>query len=176
LSRHLRAIFSLPFVVVVVIPTLLLLATTSLDTRWTLSAPFYGLAFFAGMILILIGMTLLVITITYFAIVGEGTLAPWNPTKNLVAQGPYQYTRNPMIVGVVTILVGESVLTGSWVIALWAVFFFALNHVYFIFSEEPGLEKRFGESYQQYKQHVPRWIPRLTPWQNNEETSAEKQE
>ena len=82
----------------------------------------------------------------------------------------------PMIMGVVTVLLGESVLTGSWVILLWVVFFFTLNHVYFIVSEEPGLEKRFGESYRQYKQHVPRWIPRLTPWQNDEEKPLEKQE
>ena len=176
MSRHLRAIFSLPFVVLVVVPSLILLMTTSIDTRWTLSAPFYGFIFFAGMVLILAGVLLLTITVTLFTTVGEGTLAPWDPTQKLVVQGPYQHMRNPMIMGVVTALLGESMLTGSWVILLWAVFFLMLNHVYLIFSEEPGLEKRFGESYQQYKQHVPRWIPRLTPWQSDEKKPLEKQE
>jgi protein-S-isoprenylcysteine O-methyltransferase Ste14 len=38
-------------------------------------------------------------------------------------------------------------------------------HLFYIpYSEERGLEKRFGEAYRTYKQHVPRWIPRLTPW------------
>jgi protein-S-isoprenylcysteine O-methyltransferase Ste14 len=176
ISRHLRAIFSLPFVVLVVVPSLLLLMTTSFDTRWTLSAPLYGLIFLAGMVLILTGIFLLTITVTLFATVGEGTLAPWDPTQKLVVQGPYQHTRNPMIMAVLTVLLGESVLMGSWAILLWTVFFFTLNHVYFIFSEEPGLEKRFDESYRQYKQHVPRWIPRLTPWQSDAENPLEKQE
>ena len=33
-----------------------------------------------------------------------------------------------------------------------------------ITSEEPGLEKRFGAEYVEYKRNVPRWIPRLKPW------------
>jgi protein-S-isoprenylcysteine O-methyltransferase Ste14 len=33
-----------------------------------------------------------------------------------------------------------------------------MNHLYFILSEEPGLERRFGESYAEYKRAVPRWI------------------
>jgi protein-S-isoprenylcysteine O-methyltransferase Ste14 len=42
--------------------------------------------------------------------------------------------------------------------------FFAINHVYFLVSEEPGLVKRFGAEYREYAQHVPRWIPRITSW------------
>ena len=47
-------------------------------------------------------------------------------------------------------------------------FFFVVNHAYFIVSEEPGLEKRFGDDYRRYKQHVPRWLPRRTPWTDPE--------
>jgi protein-S-isoprenylcysteine O-methyltransferase Ste14 len=46
----------------------------------------------------------------------------------------------------------------------WAILVFIINTVYFIFSEEPGLQKRFGEEYVEYKKNVPRWIPRLKPW------------
>jgi protein-S-isoprenylcysteine O-methyltransferase Ste14 len=49
-------------------------------------------------------------------------------------------------------------------LGLIAFLFFAINHVYFILSEEPGLEKRFGQEYLEYKKNVPRWIPRLKPW------------
>jgi len=151
-------------VALVIIPSVLLLFTPGIDTRWDISTLVYGLIFFAGLVLLLAGMILLLITVYLFASVGEGTLAPWDPTEKLVIQGPYQYMRNPMITGVVTVLIGESVLTGSWIIVLWITLFFALNHVYFIFSEEPGLAKRFGEPYKRYKQNVPRWIPRSTPW------------
>jgi protein-S-isoprenylcysteine O-methyltransferase Ste14 len=99
-----------------------------------------------------------------FARVGQGTLAPWEPTRRLVAVGPYAHVRNPMIVGVMSIIAGEATLLGSLRIGLWGVAFFAINHVYFVLSEEPGLEKRFGADYLEYKRSVPRWIPRLWPW------------
>jgi protein-S-isoprenylcysteine O-methyltransferase Ste14 len=150
---------------IAIVPSLLLSVMTSIDTRWDTSDPVYGLAFFIGLLLIMVGMILLVTTIDLFSTVGKGTLAPWNPTTKLVTEGPYRYTRNPMITGVLTVLFGESVLTGACSILLWTAVFFAMNHVYFIFSEEPGLTKRFGKLYKLYKQHVPRWIPRLTPWQ-----------
>ena len=86
------------------------------------------------------------------------------PTKKLVVVGPYRYVRNPMITGVVTILLGESAFFGSVIIASWALFFLTMNHVYFTLSEEPGLVRRFGEDYKHYMQRVPRWIPRTTPW------------
>jgi protein-S-isoprenylcysteine O-methyltransferase Ste14 len=69
-----------------------------------------------------------------------------------------------MILSVMTIQVGEATLFASKGIALLAVLFFVINTLYFITSEEPGLEKRFGEEYNEYKRNVPRWIPRLKPW------------
>ena len=69
--------------------------------------------------------------------------------------------RNPMISGVIAVLAGEPLFFGSLAIGILAVIFFLINHVYFTYSEEPGLEKRFGESCQEYKKRVPRWIPRL---------------
>jgi len=148
-----------------------MLLTAGIDTHWDMSIPVYGLIFFIGLLMVLLGMILLTTTVFLFSTVGEGTPAPWDPPTKLVVEGPYRYTRSPMIVGVLAVLFGESVLTGSWVIFLWTVFFFTLNHVYFILSEEPGLVKRFGESYRKYKRHVPRWIPRITPWQGDEEIS-----
>jgi protein-S-isoprenylcysteine O-methyltransferase Ste14 len=56
-------------------------------------------------------------------------------------------------------LVGEALIWGSALLAAWAAGFLLINHVYFILSEEPGLEERFGEDYRIYKENVPRWIP-----------------
>src|SRR5215813_7983567 len=53
---------------------------------------------------------------------------------------------------------------GSWVVRVWALLFFAVNNTYFILSEEPGLERRLGDSFRRYKANVPRWIPRSKPW------------
>jgi protein-S-isoprenylcysteine O-methyltransferase Ste14 len=68
-----------------------------------------------------------------------------------------------MISSVLFLVAGQALLWGSWLTGLLAAVFFLVNHVYFILSEEPGLEKRFGESYRQYKASVPRWLPRLNP-------------
>lgn len=162
--RHLRAILTLPFVALCVIPGLALFLLYNVDTRWNTASAAYGIIFFAGIVFLLAGMILLVVTVYLFATVGEGTLAPWDPTQKLVVEGPYRYVRNPMITGVLTVLVGESIVTGSLAIVLLAAFFFVLNHVYFIFSEEPGLIKRFGQRYKRYMKNVPRWVPRPTAW------------
>ncbi len=112
----------------------------------------------------LIGLTLVTATVRQFATRGRGTLAPWNAPKNLVVTGPYQYTRNPMISGVVFILLGEMILFGSVPLLFWFLLFSVVNYTYFIVGEEPALQKKFGEEYAQYKKNVPRLIPRRTPW------------
>ena len=118
----------------------------------------------AGILFVMAGLACIVLTISMFIRFGRGTLAPWDPTKKLVVTGPYRYTRNPMITGVLTCLLGESCLFHSFPILAWALVFFLVNTTYFILSEEPGLEKRFGDEYLEYKKNVPRWIPRLKPW------------
>lgn len=124
-----------------------------------------GTSFAIGLLLILVGLYLLVITIRSFILIGRGTLAPWDPTKKLVVSGPYAYVRNPMISGVLAILLGESLLFLSWKIFAWFVLTFLINDLYFRLSEEPGLLARFGKEYEEYKRNVPRWIPRLKPWE-----------
>ena len=155
--RHLLSILLLPTMVAIVVPRWILLSFAATDTRWTgfISA----LPRTLGVLLMLAGVSLIAWCISLFARVGKGTLAPWDPTSKLVAVGPYRHTRNPMITGVVTTLVGEALLTGSRWVGLWALAVFTINHVYFLAIEEPGLEQRFGESYAGYKRAVPRWVP-----------------
>jgi protein-S-isoprenylcysteine O-methyltransferase Ste14 len=154
--RHLTAILLLPFVAVVAVPCWLLGAFAASDTRW-------GGLWLLGAALFACGFFLSAWCVSLFALVGRGTLAPWDPTQALVAVGPYRHVRNPMISGVAAMLAGETLFFGSWALALWALLFVLVNHVYFLASEEPGLEQRFGESYRAYKASVPRWIPHIPP-------------
>ncbi|MBK8900220.1 MAG: isoprenylcysteine carboxylmethyltransferase family protein [Anaerolineaceae bacterium] len=162
--RHTLSILLLPFLVAVVMPYWLLTTFTAIDYRWSDNVLIVWLPRLIGAIALTAGFLLFSWCVTLFARVGQGTLAPWDPTRNLVAVGPYRFVRNPMISGVAFILIGEALLWGSWLVGLWASLFIGLNHLYFVVSEEPGLEKRFGEPYRHYKAHVPRWIPRLRPW------------
>ena len=158
--RHLLAIVLLPVVVTTVVPWWLMSRFAALDSRWAPGA-IGGVAGRVGGALLLLGaLALFVWCVSLFARVGRGTLAPWDPTTNLVDVGPYRYVRNPMISAVAGVLLGEALLAGSWVLGIWFVVFLAINQTYFILSEEPGLEARFGATYSAYKSRVPRWLPR----------------
>jgi protein-S-isoprenylcysteine O-methyltransferase Ste14 len=155
--------FILPFTVLIIIPAGILWAT-GFRIGWGLGWPWDAVAVLAGSVLIGNGLYYLFMTIWLFINIGKGTLAPWSPTKKLVIIGPYRHVRNPMIASVIIILLGESIAFGSTWIFLWFLLFFGINHIYFVNSEEPALEKRFGGEYLIYKKNVPRWIPRLRPW------------
>jgi protein-S-isoprenylcysteine O-methyltransferase Ste14 len=71
-----------------------------------------------------------------------------------------------MITGVCAVLLGEGIVMGSWPLLLWFGLVALVNVIYIPRVEEPGLLARFGESYREYSRHVPRWIPRRTPWIN----------
>ncbi len=157
-KNWIKAIFILPFNVVVVIPALILFfSEQKVELKFNLLSAFGALSF--G-----IGLALVVCTVMLFKNLGKGSLAPWNPPTKLVLQGPYLYVRNPMISGVGGMLLGEVILFLNDDLAFWLLIFCLANALYIPYSEEPGLLKRFGKDYEQYLKNVPRWIPRLTPW------------
>lgn len=166
LLRHLLAIAVLPFTVAVVVP--LWLARRE-GLRPALGSGLIELgAQAAGVVLLGVGLALFVASLRRFAGEGRGTLAPWDPPRRLVVRGPYRYVRNPMISGVVLVLAGEGLVLLSRAHLLWALLFFAINAVYIPLLEEPFLVARFGESYRDYRRHVPRLVPRLRPWEQDQ--------
>ena len=70
-----------------------------------------------------------------------------------------------MISGMILVLLGEALILLSVPHLWWAILFFLVNSVYIPLLEEPQLEQRFGESYRDYRRHVPRLIPRFRPWE-----------
>jgi len=155
--------FILPFTVLLIIPAGILWAT-GFRIGWGLGWPWDAVVVLAGSVLMGNGLYYLFMTIWLFINIGKGTLAPWSPTKKLVIIGPYRHVRNPMISGVMITLLGESIAFGSTLIFIWFLLFFGIYHIYLINSEEPALEKRFGEEYITYTKNVPRWVPRLRSW------------
>jgi protein-S-isoprenylcysteine O-methyltransferase Ste14 len=96
-----------------------------------------------------------------FAVRGLGTPAPIAPTKFLVTTALHRYVRNPMYIGVLGVLLGEALLFRALVLLKYAAFCFAAVYFFVIFYEEPTLQRQFGESYEEYRRSVPRWIPRF---------------
>ena len=153
--RHLRAIAALPFMAAVVGPALVL--------GFDFGGASWSARSVCGFVLVAGGFALWVWTVRLLAEIGRGTLAPWDPTTELVVAGPYRWVRNPMISAVLVVLAGEALLFGSWALAVYAAAFFAVNAVWFPLVEEPGLRERFGPAYDEYAAEVPRWVPRLRP-------------
>ncbi len=166
----LRAILILPGTALVVVPGLILLFTRGMAHGWALASP-TGPRFWGALAIAALGLYLMARTIAMFARIGKGTMAPWDPTTRLVVAGVYRHVRNPMISGVVAVILAEALMCGSLIVLAWAVFFAFVNALYMPLSEEPGLEKRFGEDYRRYKANVPRWLPRITPWEGGEGTA-----
>jgi protein-S-isoprenylcysteine O-methyltransferase Ste14 len=143
--------FLLPITVLIIVPVWI-----EKDT-----AIKHSLTFAAGVTLIFIGLYIMGRTISSFIKNGRGTLAPWSPTKHLIVDGFYSYVRNPMIIGVMTVLIGESIAIVSIKIFVWSIVFFTINTIFSIVYEEPDLERKFGDQYREYKKRVPRWIPKF---------------
>lgn len=151
--------------VTIAIPGYLLYSSRSINVGWSLASPLNLLPTIVGALFIGVGLLLFYKTVSLFVRVGQGTLAPWDPTQKLVAQGIYRHVRNPMISGVLSILLGEVLVFGSAALVNWFMIFLVVNLIYIPLLEEPGLEERFGASYREYKMNVPRWIPRISPWE-----------
>ena len=120
-----------------------------------------------GGVLIACGLGMLFWTVYLFDRVGKGTLGvgdAMGQPVNLVVCGPYRHVRNPMITGVLAILLGEAaVFASGWLLLWFAIFFVMLTTVIQVW-EEPHLARRFGDEYVSYRRNVPRWIPRLSAW------------
>lgn len=157
--RHARAIALLPFMNTVVVPSALLELAGAAPPRFASGPAVLGAL--AGAALLAGGAALVAHSIRVFIRLGRGTLAPWDPTRELVDVGAYRFSRNPMKGGLFLVLAGEALLTQSTAVAAWFACFVMVNVVYIRLHEEPGLERRFGERYRAYCTRVPRWWPRL---------------
>ena len=158
-----RSVIALPGTVLFMVPAVILLLTQNSNHAPKLASPaevYFWLAIFVGCL----GAALSAWSVALLMRFGDGTPAPWEPTKKIVVRGPYRYVRNPMITGALLILSAQAMLFQSLPIAIWMIVFLVFNLIYFPKVEEPRMLKRFGDKYLKYQTHVPRWIPRLHGW------------
>ena len=81
-------------------------------------------------------------------------------SQELAVNGHYRFVRNPMYVGMASVLLGEALAFASWILLAYALIvvsaFIAFVHLY----EEPGLQRKFGKAYEDYCRQVGRWLPK----------------
>jgi len=162
-KEYLKVVLILPGNVLVTIPLLIFLFTRNLYSYSLVD--FRSAVFYLAIFFLALGLLLAIWSVrTFYSKGGEGTPGPWRPISNLVISGPYQYVRNPMLLGVFLLLLFESIYLTSMPLFYWLVVFVIINIIYFKNFEEKDLVKRFGKNYEDYKSKVPMFFPKLTPY------------
>ncbi len=85
-------------------------------------------------------------------------VCPFEASSVLVQDGPYRFSRNPMYLGFVLMLLGASILMGSLTPFLTVLVFAVLIDRMFINMEEQKLSHAFGSAWEKYKSHTRRWV------------------
>lgn len=116
---------------------------------------------YAGVGLLLLGVLVYLWCAAEFTFRGRGTPSPSDPPRELVVSGLYRLSRNPMYVGVASIIVGVALFFGSAEVLLYAAVVVLGFHLRVVRYEEPTLERTFGSSFRRYCREVPRWLVRL---------------
>ena len=127
-------------------------------TRWDADEQPIALKILGGIVL-LVGAALVLETTARFAFQGRGTPAPWAPPERFVEHGSYRFVRSPMYLGVLLLVVGQALLLGREILFAWAAVAWLIFELSLVTWEEPGLRRRFGASYDDYRRRVRRWIP-----------------
>jgi protein-S-isoprenylcysteine O-methyltransferase Ste14 len=148
--------FAAPGVVAGLVPWLI--------TGFDRPAVAFGVLDVLGILLAGAGLAMVLACFARFVREGVGTPAPVAPTEFLVQGGLYRHLRNPMYVGVGTVIIGEVLVLRSTDLLWWLLVFAAAVVGFVMGYEEPTLRRQFGASYDRYCSHVPRWLPRVTPW------------
>src|SRR5262245_5408531 len=122
-----------------------------------------------GIVAVVAGATLVLTCGAMLSTRGIGTLGgeQWFMPKEFVATGPFRFVRNPMSLGGAVLMTGLALCHRSTLGLGLAAALFLVFHLVVVYLEESGLEKRFGDSYREYRRNVRRWVPRITPWQRS---------
>jgi protein-S-isoprenylcysteine O-methyltransferase Ste14 len=117
---------------------------------------FEPLRWFGGLIVVA-GLALTIRSARLFAR-HKTAIRPFDESSTLVVDGPYRFTRNPMYVGLTTILVGLGLVLESVSPFVVVPIFAWIIATRFIAIEERMLGERFGAVYTDYRARVRRWL------------------
>ena len=136
---------------------LLLLAALGLHFLVPAMRVFHWPHHLLAMLVVAAGTAITVSAASIFQALGT-TKNPYGEPATFVRLRPYTFTRNPMYLGVTTVLFGLALYVGSLPMFLAPLgFFFVIDRVV-IPREEATMERAFGPSYAEYRARVRRWL------------------
>jgi protein-S-isoprenylcysteine O-methyltransferase Ste14 len=132
-------------------------------TRWLPGTPPWPVTIrIIGVILIAAGGIVVAWAFVQFAAEGAGVPIPGEPnSRRLTVAGPYRYLRNPLYVASVVAITGQALLLSRPVLLGYAAGFLAVAFFLVHWIEDPALGRRFGQHFEDYRNQVPGWWPRL---------------
>ena len=112
---------------------------------------------YIGIIIIVLGFYLFLGSGMFFQKLGTNP-RPGTRATLIVTKGPFKYTRNPMYLGLIIMLIGTSILLGTFSPLIVIPTLFLILHTQFVLREEKWMAEWFGEPYLEYKKKTPRWL------------------
>ena len=112
-----------------------------------------------SILILFIGIFLLIIPVSKF-VKSKTTIDPikFKKVNNLVTSGIYKYSRNPMYLGLLMVIISTSIFYLTiFSITTPFIFYFWINR-FQIKREEIFLTKKFGQKYISYKSKTRKWI------------------
>ena len=120
-----------------------------------------GPTLWLGVCLLALGACLYLRCVWDFAVSGGGTPAPIDAPKRLVTNGIYRYSRNPLYIAEITVILGWAALFAAPILLAYAVVLFVILSIGVRVYEEPRLTQQYGGQYAAYATQTARWLPRL---------------
>lgn len=148
--------FPWPVLTFVCAACIALIIDVFLPSFW-LQGPITDFLFALGWLIVITGLALIFSSIRTLHS-QKTTVSPIKAASTLVVTGPYALSRNPIYVGLGTIMIGLSGVVGSvWFIILMFPAAFAVQKLA-IEPEEKHLEQRFGRKWREYSRKARRWL------------------
>ena len=112
-----------------------------------------------SVLLVIVGLSCALPSFRLFAR-NKTTISPFTPSETsvLITEGMYRYSRNPMYLGLLLLIIAATIWFGTWFGIIISLFFIVLLNILQIIPEEEALLQIFGEEYLEYKNKVRRWI------------------
>ena len=139
-------------------PPVILLASIVLQIILLFSFPIsVDLSSLLGLILILSGISLVFVSFRFMRKM-KTTFIPDGTPEVLISSGPFKFSRNPIYLGMLTVLVGVAFLMSSLSAIIIAFVFGMIINFTWIAHEEKKLHELFSEDWENYSSKVRRWI------------------
>ncbi len=117
---------------------------------------FYPLTFL-GLAIFLLGMAFSIWTDSFFNKY-KTTIKPFEEPTSLITEGPFLFSRHPMYLSFIFILIGLAVMLGSLTPFVFPLLLFLVLEFIYVKKEEEHMKENFGQKYLDYKKRVRKWI------------------